>query len=134
MIFLDTNVFMYAAGTAHPYKNRCLKLLERVAKSPSAHEHCTNTEVLQEILHRYRAINLEQIGFELFDLVINLGLIIHPIELQDLKIAKKILREYPKLSTRDAVHIGMMIRRDINTVISYDGDFSVHPAITRVEP
>ena len=62
MIFLDSNIFMYAAGSAHPHKAGCLALLERIARSPAAHEHCINTEVLQEILHRYRSIKRDELG------------------------------------------------------------------------
>lgn len=125
---------MYAAGKAHPHKKPCLAFLEKIAKSPSVHAHCTNTEVLQEILHRYKSLGLPEIGFEVFDLVLSLGLIIHPIELVDLKLARKLMREYPKLSTRDSVHLGMMLRRDIGTVVSYDRDFSTYPKISRAEP
>lgn len=134
MIFIDSNVFMYAAGKAHRYKKPCIGFLEQIAKAPAANQHCINTEVLQEILHRYKSIGIPQIGFELFDLILNLGLLVHPIELSDLKLARKIMREYTGISTRDAVHLGMMLRRDIKTVVTYDRDFSSYQGIVSIAP
>lgn len=53
-IFLDTNIFMYAAGKSHPYKNPCLHILKDVeTKALSA---IVNTEVFQELLYRYTHI------------------------------------------------------------------------------
>jgi len=52
-IFLDANIPMYAAGRPHPLKQPCLDVLALVALYPDA--FCTDAEVFQEILHRYRA-------------------------------------------------------------------------------
>ena len=52
-IFLDANIPMYAAGQPHPLKQPCLDVLALVALYPDA--FCTDAEVFQEILHRYRA-------------------------------------------------------------------------------
>jgi predicted nucleic acid-binding protein len=52
--FLDTNIFMYAAGQEHPLKAPCVGILRRVASEEL--EAVTSTEVLQEILSRYGAV------------------------------------------------------------------------------
>ena len=134
MIFVDTNIFMYAVGKEHPYKQKCVNFLKKVARSSAANEYCINTEVLQEVLHRYKAINKPSIGFELFDMILNLQLVIHPIELGDLKIARTLMTKHPKIGTRDAVHLGFSIRREITRIISYDSDFDSEGSIERVEP
>jgi hypothetical protein len=55
MIFVDSNIPMYLVGAAHPHKADAQQLLEA---SVSARERLvTDAEVLQEILHRYAAIN-----------------------------------------------------------------------------
>lgn len=125
---------MYAAGAAHPFKDPSVAFLRKLARAPSAHNHCINTEVLQEILHRYCSLHKPTLGFELFDAVVNLGLVIHPIEAADMKIAKNLLTRHPRLSTRDAVHLGVALRRGITRVASYDSDFDHFPEIVRVEP
>jgi hypothetical protein len=54
VILIDANVIMYAAGANHPHKRPSVALLERVAAGEV--EATVDAEVLQEILHRYRAI------------------------------------------------------------------------------
>ena len=134
MIFIDANIFMYAAGKEHQFKSKCLKFLSKVAQSGSTENYCTNTEVLQEILHRYRSLRRDEIGFEIFNAVLALNINILPIELMDISLAKRLLSKHKNLSTRDAVHLGVMIRNDIDTIVSYDSDFDGFSDIRRMEP
>ncbi len=61
-VFLDTNIFMYAAGAPHPYKEACLRILaDMEAGILSA---AINTEVLQELLYRYSHIRLAAKGIQ----------------------------------------------------------------------
>ena len=46
---------MYVIGSSHPHKLDALRLLERAISE--GHRLVTNAEVLQEILHRYVAID-----------------------------------------------------------------------------
>ncbi len=48
-VFLDTNVFLYAAGRAHPERDACASVLRRVADGSL--DATVNTEVIQEILY-----------------------------------------------------------------------------------
>ena len=65
MILLDANIFMYAGGSPHPNKAPSLAFLERVALGEL--EVGVDAEVLQEILHRYRAIGRWEDGRRVFD-------------------------------------------------------------------
>lgn len=65
-VFIDTNIPMYAAGKDHPFKKKCLGILESIAREEI--EAYTDTEVLQEILYRYFYINQRKTGFDVFDL------------------------------------------------------------------
>lgn len=55
MILIDSNIFMYAAGTPHPNKEPSATFLDQVAIGEV--DAVIDAEVLQEILHRYRAIS-----------------------------------------------------------------------------
>ena len=44
MVFVDSNIFMYAAGSENPHKVPCLTFLHRVAAGTE--EACTSVEVL----------------------------------------------------------------------------------------
>ena len=48
-VFLDTNIFLYAAGQAHTQRDACVDVLRRVAAGTL--EATANSEVIQEILH-----------------------------------------------------------------------------------
>jgi predicted nucleic acid-binding protein len=60
LILIDSNIFMYAAGTSHPHKEPSATFLEQVAIGEV--DAVIDAEVLQENLHRYRAINRWQDG------------------------------------------------------------------------
>ena len=59
-IFLDANVFMYAAGKPHTYKNPCLHVLKDV--ETQALSAAVNTEIFQELLYRYSHIGVPEKG------------------------------------------------------------------------
>jgi hypothetical protein len=85
----------------------CKRFLEGTVagKGPAA---CTDAEVLQEILHRYRSLKLPEIGFKVFDGVTDLGIQILPITEGSLREARALLEDNPSLSTRNGVHLGVM--------------------------
>ena len=56
MILVDSNVLMYASGAEHPNKLLSLRFLKRV--SDGELEATIDAELLQEIIHRYRALRL----------------------------------------------------------------------------
>jgi len=48
--------------------------------------------------------------------------------------ACQLLRQYPGLSVRDAVHVGTMLRNELKTVVSVDSDFDQVSEIRRIAP
>ena len=55
MIFVDSNIPIYLIGAAHPHKAETQVILERLIAS--GQRLVTDAEVLQQILHRYTAID-----------------------------------------------------------------------------
>ena len=53
-MLVDSNIFMYAAGADHPHKAPSSAFL--AAAADGRVEAAVDSQVLQEILHRYRAI------------------------------------------------------------------------------
>lgn len=131
MILIDTNIFMYAAGKDSPQKLPCQRFLERIV-SGEGPATCTNTEVLQEILQRYRSLKIPEVGFQIFDAVTHLGIPILAVTDRAMAEARRLLEEYPALSTRDGVHLGVMREHGMEEVLSYDG-FSEVPWVKRLE-
>ncbi len=132
MILIDANVFMYAAGRESPQRRACQRVLDRIVAGKDQGA-CTDAEVLQEILHRYRSLQLPETGFQLFDLILQLGLPILAVTEGALREARAILSRHPSLSTRDAVHLGVMREHGLDEILSYDRGFSQVPWVKRRE-
>jgi len=132
--FLDSNIFMYAAGREHPLKAPCLVILRRVAREEV--EALTNAEVLQEILYRYGAIGELQRGLHLARLAVDqIAGDVLPVTLADMRRAFDLVERYGAgIRSRDAVHAATMLNNGLNQVISADAHFDVIEGITRIDP
>lgn len=130
-VFLDSNVPMYAAGSAHPHKDPSLRLLRRAQlKSISL---VTSTEVLQEILHRYHRLGRPDVAAEVYRLVIDLCVAVLPVTLAETDLAVDLL-ERNGGSVRDALHVAVMRHHDIVEVATFDVGFDAFAGVTRVTP
>lgn len=130
MIFIDSNVPMYLVGAAHQHKTDSQMLLERMIAA--GERLVTDAEVLQEILHRYTAINkrdaIEPALRALLDVVDD----VVAIEKRDVLRAAEITQNPALMSARDAVHIAVMERHAIGSILSFDADFDRWPGLKRI--
>src|SRR5664279_754313 len=97
---------MYLIGAPHPHKTEAQVILERLIAA--GERLVTDAEVLQEILHRYTAIDRrEAIGPAL---QATLGIVdeVIPIEKAEVMRAGEIVQNRALMSARDAVHIAVM--------------------------
>lgn len=131
-VFIDTNIFIYASGDSHPYKNPSKYLLTKIAKNEI--KAVINSEVLQEILYRYCVINDLARGFAIFDDCIHIIPLILPVNRQDMIRAREILSDYTSLQSRDAIHTAVMVNHGIKTIYSYDKHFDGLKEVKRIEP
>lgn len=130
MIFVDSNIPMYVIGAAHPKKIEAQILIERLIGT--GERLVTDAEVLQEILHRYAAINRrEAIGPAMR---FTLGIVddVFSIEKADVLRASEITHNPAALSARDALHIAIMERQAVHSILSFDSDFDRWPGLQRV--
>ena len=98
MILVDANILMFAAGSAHVYKAPSVGFLEDAAAGNI--EAAIDAEVLQLILHRYRAINRWADGKRVFDLARRILPTVIPITSEILDRARSLLDEYKHLIGR----------------------------------
>lgn len=130
MIFVDSNVPMYLVGAPHPHKTDAQQLLERAITD---HERLvTSAEVLQEILHRYVAIQRADAIQPAFDALLGVVDEVYPVERQDVERAKRVLDGLAATSVRDALHVAVMRRREASRVLSFDTAFDRVPGIERI--
>jgi hypothetical protein len=130
VIFIDSNIPMYLVGAPHPNKDAARRLLEQVIAQGT--RLVTDVEVLQEILHRYHAIQRPDAIQPAFDLLRGVTDEIFPIEPADVERAKTLLLGLPGLSARDAVHAAVMRRRGVGRILSFDSGFDRVAGLERI--
>lgn len=131
-VFLDTNVFLYAAGQGHPQRDACAKVLRRVAEGTL--EATANSEVIQEILYVLVRRGRRDDGLVLSRHVAALFPDLLPVTGEDMRRACDLIERYPGLPVRDAVHAATMIGHGLQQVISVDEDFDQIREIRRIAP
>lgn len=129
MIFIDSNIPMYLVGASHPNKLRARELLEQLFDSNE--RLVTDVEVLQEVLHRYTAIDRRDAIQPAFDALTGIADEIFPLDLDDLERAKQIALT-TDLSARDSLHLAVMRAHRVERILSFDGDFDGLNDITRL--
>lgn len=131
-VFLDTNVFLYAAGRTHPEREPCVALLRKLADGSL--DATSNTEVVQEILYVLTRRGRRQDALSLAHSVLSLIPDLLPVTRADMSDACDLLRKYPRLPVRDAVHASTMLRNGVRTVVSVDADFDQIKEVQRLSP
>ena len=132
MILVDSNIFMYAAGREHPNRGAALGFLERVAEGKV--RATIDSEVLQEILHRYRSLKRWAEGRLVYETARTLFAEVLPITGEVMDCARRLLDEYPALSARDGVHAAAVEVYELKGICSFDQDFDAIPGFRRIEP
>jgi len=130
--FLDANLVMYSVGGSHPLRDPCKRVLERTKSGEI--RAVTNTEVLQEILHRYFSIGKPDIGEIAYASLIQLCVAVFPVTLAEMNRALELMKANPAITSRDAVHAATMINNGVKEIISTDAHFDLIPGIQRIDP
>lgn len=117
MIFLDTNVFMYAVGRPHPLRDEARDVITRhlAARRPLA----TSAEVLQEFLHAYLPVGRTATLDAALRLARDVATI-WPVEEDDVVHARHLAARHPDLSARDLLHLSICRRHDVEELVTFD--------------
>jgi len=130
VILVDSNIPMYLIGAPHPHKSDAQRLLERLVSERQ--RLVTDAEVLQEILHRYVAIKRRDAIALAFDTLLGFVDEVLSVDQAIVERAKEIVLARLQLSARDAVHLAVMERHDIDQILTFDSGFDGFPGITRL--
>ena len=132
-VFLDANVPIYASGREHPYKEPCVRVLMIAAEHSRL--FMTDSEVLQELVHRYLALRRWPLGREVVNSFAELMHDrIEPVCAEDIIDAARLADLDQTVSARDLVHAAVMRRLGIDHIVSSDTDLDRLPGITRLDP
>ena len=117
MLFVDTNVFVYAVGRPHPLREPARASLRQHvgAGTPLA----TSAEVLQELLHVYLPVGrLETLDAALM-LASGLTTVL-PVDVSDVRAARDLVVSHPGLGARDLIHLAVATRHGAVGILSFD--------------
>ena len=92
----------------------------------------TDALVLQEILHRYVAIDRRDAIQPAFDALLGLVDEVFAIDRGAVDRAKVIVLGRRRLSARDAIHLALMGQHDVRRIMSFDAGFDDFPGIERL--
>ena len=123
---------MYAAGAEHPLKSPSLQVLEAIARGKIA--AVTNTEVIQEIMHRYALLDFREKGVEVAALFLQVAPNVLPVTKEDMIQALTLYQTFPKVQARDTVHAAVMQNNGVTIIITADRHFDQFTGLQRVDP
>jgi predicted nucleic acid-binding protein len=129
VIFVDSNIPIYLVGAPHPNKEAARALLERAITDGEV--LVTDAEVLQEILHRYVAIDRRDAIGPATEALLGVVDEVFPVERIDVERARRLVLATP-LAARDAVHVAIMRRRGAERILSFDRGFDGVTGIVRI--
>lgn len=136
-VFLDANVPIYAAGSAHVLKAPCVRVLELAAERPQ--DFVTDAEVLQELLHRYLALRVWPAGRAVIEgfaaLMADRIEPVHAVDiLEAATLTGGLAGGHERLSARDLLHAAVMRRIGSHRVVTADRDFDAFDGLERLDP
>ncbi len=121
---------MYLVGAPHPHKAEAQILIERCIAA--GERLVTDAEVLQEILHRYTAIHRRDAIAPALQVTLDIADDVFAIEQRDVMRAAEIAQHSALLSARDALHVAIMERHGVLSILSFDPNFDRWPGLRRI--
>jgi predicted nucleic acid-binding protein len=118
MIFIDSNVIIYAVGRSHPLRQEAQDFF---IQARQAHHHLvTSAEVLQELLHVYLPVG----RMDTLDAALEIATqgieTIYPIDAETVQHARLLADQHPGLTARDLLHLSVCQIRRIKELKTFD--------------
>lgn len=131
-ILIDTNVFLYARGRAHDYRDPCRAVLQAAADGLVQLE--ASVEVVQEFAHVLMRRGIDRPSAVIQAREVGAQCLLHAFDQDVLARALTLVAHHPALGMRDAVHAATALAADVAQVVSADRIFDGVEGITRVDP
>jgi predicted nucleic acid-binding protein len=131
-VFIDTAVIMYAGGAPHPMRSHCVDLLTAVVERRI--EAVTSAEVIQEILHRFTAIDRRLVGAQMAEAALDIFAPVLPINEAIMRRMPNLVAKYQQLSARDLVHVATCEAAGIDLIVSPDRGLDQVDELRRIDP
>lgn len=128
----DTNIFLYAVGADHPYREPCRAILTLAREKSLAGD--ASIELIHEFAHlrMRRSGDIRRSLAEAEDVASICRL--HDFERRDLGMALQLIRRHQLPDFRDGIFAATALNRGIDVVLSADSGFDVVDSLERVDP
>lgn len=128
----DTNVFVYALGREHPYREACRTLLARQGNGEL--EGAIAVDLLQEFCHQRRRQGRDRAqaaedARDIADVTTVLD-----VRQADLRLALDLYARHERLDALDAVFAAVALQHGLSCVVSADAAFDELAQLQRVDP
>lgn len=131
-VFVDTALIMYAGGAPHRLREPSRRLLSAAVEGRL--DAVTSVEVIQEIHHRFTAIDDRARGVAMAESSLDLFAPVLPITDAVMRRMTEMIAEHPSLSARDLVHAATCLESRIDVIVSPDRGFDGIDGLARVDP
>jgi len=118
MIFVDSNVYMYAVGKPHPLRTQAQAFFVESRKGGNI--LVTSAEVLQELIHVYLPVGRLQTLDHALELATQSSDRIFPIDSDAVLHARALSDQYPGLTARDLIHLSICQLHAVAEIKSFD--------------
>lgn len=118
MIFVDTNVVMYAVGAFHSHRQNAVDFFLKARAEDT--QLVTSAEVLQELLHVYSSVGKFQRLYDALKLIDDAQIEVWPLDHEDMILAAQLHDSHPELSARDLCHLASCQRRGVSDLMTFD--------------
>ena len=118
MIFVDSNVFIYAVGRPHPLREEAQQFF--LEANEEGKRLVTSAEVLQELIHVYLPVG----RIETLDAALELAAQgtdrIIPIDSDTVMHCRNLISKYPSLTARDLLHLSVCQLHRVKELMTFD--------------
>mgnify|MGYP001587884323 CR=1 FL=1 len=118
MLYLDTNVFLYASYRENRFYEDATSLLKRF--STREVPITTSSETLQEIIHYAKNLKRLKLGLKVCRKL--LEIVSEPLPVNTIIIEGflKIVEKYPRLESRDCLHLAVCLENNVDALVTED--------------
>jgi predicted nucleic acid-binding protein len=118
MIFVDSNVFIYAVGRPHPLREEAQRFFLKA--SEEGKRLVTSAEVLQELIHVYLPVGRMETLDAALELVTEGVDRIISIDSEAVLHCRNLINKYPSLTARDLLHLSVCQIYKVKELMTFD--------------
>ena len=131
-LYLDTNIFLYAADRKSPYFRACTKFLKYSLDKDIP--LLTSVETVQELIHYTKNTHQLSKGLKIAKNLIKVVAQLLPLTEKTIEIYLKMVKKHPESSSRDLIHLATCLENGLEKIITFDKDFKSFKGFTPLLP